>query len=170
MTTVAADRFFSRRPACSAVCSGRWLISSCSSQGVTTFTPSREIGRGKRLYGEMHGRQFTNSPDWRTHQAQQSAIDTEALIRGYAEPHFRRPFAFISLQLPRRTRHHARQILTQHGEAAVFAFLRRLFANTHRADWIDTIAAADYMASRRAEWIRYIATGVGNDLDRADRR
>jgi hypothetical protein len=149
---------------CSAICSGAWLISSCSSQGVTTFEPSRELGRGKRLYGEMHGRTFKNST-WQDDKANRAAWDREALIRGYAEQHFRANTAFISLKLSPRCRREARSILGRHGERSALEFCRAVCGREIDNQWWNAVLDAPYMANRRREYVQYIATGVGSAYD-----
>lgn len=150
-----------KRTDCTSLCSGAWLISSSSCGGVITFTPSREIGRGKRLYGCMYGR-TAKVADWKQHEIVTRGWDDEALWRGYAEKHFMRPFAFISLRLTPRCRREARSILSRHGQREAFEFVYRM-ARPEQRGYIRTVIEADYMHKQRGQWERYLSLRAGED-------
>jgi hypothetical protein len=146
----------------SAICSGSephgWLISGESSGGLFTFTPSRRLGRGKYLYGALHGRTCGVADD-----AARDAIYAEALALGYAVAYYRRSggaWAFISLSLAPRCRQEARRILANNGEAAALRFVAALehCGQPRRDAYVEQVLTAPCFAKQRAEWLQYIRT------------
>ena len=146
----------------SAICSGSgpqgWLISGESTGGVFAFTPSRRLGRGKYLYGTLHGRTCDTMDD-----AARDAIYAEALELGYAVAYYRRSggtWAFISLSLAPRCRKEARRILANHGEVAALQFVAALERHRQpgRDAYLAQVLSAPCFAKQRAEWLQYIRT------------
>lgn len=103
----------------------------------------------------MYGREFTFAA-WDDYEAKRAALDDEALWRGYCVRHYRRPYAFISLALPPRTRVEARRILAERGESEAIRFAISLCRD--HGHYFAAVVSADYMAPTRRAWIDYIRT------------
>lgn len=127
-----------------------WDLSGRSGTGIdgTMCTPSVEF-RGRFIrHPTVHGMTFPTSDE--AFRYMQERL-------GHA-PHFKRPFLFISLRLPRA----ARRALRAMDDGRRWECLVRMALPIGR-HYIVKMRDASYMAERRAAWWRYLDTGRSED-------
>lgn len=126
--------------------SDSWNVGYMSGSGIdgVEFQPFKGFFKGKARRAGCYGKLFPN----------QDAADQYALEHGFTQSYYKRPFAFISLNLSPATR---RFLKSQPNRAARWYWLRKILGDASQDRYFKSVDTASYMHDQRNTWDDYMS-------------